>query len=129
MEVVETQPFVHPCLSCGACCASFRVAFYWREAEPSEHESAVPKNLWEDITERHRCMKGTNNKHHPKCVALSGQIGEAAKCSIYNNRPSPCRDFEASFESGEKNERCDYARAKHGLRPLTRNDYRNRLCK
>jgi Fe-S-cluster containining protein len=21
----------NPCLSCGACCASFRVSFYWRE--------------------------------------------------------------------------------------------------
>ena len=23
----------NPCLDCGACCASFRVSFYWSEAE------------------------------------------------------------------------------------------------
>lgn len=124
MEVLETQPFVHPCLSCGACCAYFRVAFYWREAEPAEHSDAVPLDLWEELTDRHRCMKGTSTKHNPKCVALKGKIGQHVECSIYSNRPSPCRDFEASYESGDKNERCDRAREKHGLRPLVRSDFR-----
>lgn len=125
MEVLASQ-FVHPCLSCGACCAFFRVAFYWREAEVEEHEAAVPQDFWEDLTERHRCMKGTSSKHSPKCIALEGRIGEHVKCTIYSHRPSPCRDFEASYESGEKNERCDRARAKHGMRPLTRSDWSNR---
>jgi uncharacterized protein len=124
MEVLETQPFVHPCISCGACCASFRVAFYWREAEPDEHDAAVPAHLWEDLTDRHRCMKGTNNKHSPKCEALEGRIGHHVKCLIYKNRPTPCREFEASYESGEHNERCDKARAKHGMSPLTRQDFK-----
>ncbi|MCC6138839.1 MAG: YkgJ family cysteine cluster protein [Bdellovibrionaceae bacterium] len=125
MEVLETQ-FVHPCLSCGACCASFRVAFYWREAEPAEHEAAVPQNFWEELTERHRCMKGTSSKHQPKCVALEGRIGNQVQCSIYSQRPSTCRDFEASYENGEKNEKCDRARIKHGMQALVRGDWSGR---
>lgn len=127
MEVIVSQPFVHPCLSCGACCAFFRVAFYWREAEPLEHDSAVPKDHWEELTDNHRCMKGTNTKHNPKCVALKGKIGEHVSCSIYFQRPSPCRNFEASYENGHKNERCDRAREGHGLKPLVRADFRKQL--
>ncbi|RBD00840.1 YkgJ family cysteine cluster protein, partial [Xanthomonas oryzae pv. oryzae] len=25
----------HPCLTCGACCAYFRVSFHWSEADPA----------------------------------------------------------------------------------------------
>ncbi len=121
-EVLKT-PEVHPCQRCGACCASFRVAFYWREGEASEHESAVPKELWEELTDNQRCMKGTANKHQPKCIALSGRVGENVSCSIYNNRSSTCRQFQASFENGKKNPRCDEARAKHGLKPLQKADW------
>lgn len=110
----------HPCIQCGACCASFRVAFYWREGEVSEHDKAVPKDLWEDLTPEKRCMKGTLSKHKPRCVALRGKIGERAMCSIYENRSSTCRRFKASYEDGYHNPRCDEARAKHGLAPLTK---------
>jgi len=36
----------NPCLSCGACCAAFRVSFYWREADGGESGGAVPPALW-----------------------------------------------------------------------------------
>lgn len=68
-------------------------------------------------------MRGTNDKHHPKCQALNGRIGKDAKCSIYEKRPTPCREFRASYEEGHQNRRCDEARAKHGLRPLTPQDW------
>lgn len=123
--VTPNEQWIHPCLTCGACCASFRVAFYWREAEPREHASAVPGQFWEELTDQLRCMKGTSVKHNPKCVALQGQIGQRVGCSIYNNRPSPCRQFTASYENGEPNKRCDEARAKHGLRPLLRSVWKN----
>ena len=117
----------HPCLRCGACCATFRVGFYLREANVEENENAVPIELTEDVSPNLRCMKGTNVHHGNKCVALVGKIGEHAVCSIYKNRSSTCRNFKASYEDGVKNPRCDQARAKHGLKPLTKDDYRPRV--
>lgn len=115
---------LHPCQSCGACCAAFRVGFYWREAESAEHSSAVPAGMWSEGNQFQRSMKGTEEKHHPKCVALKGVVGKFVECSIYENRSSTCRKFEASYESGTARPRCDEARAKHGLRPLNKQDWR-----
>lgn len=116
-------PYIHPCQQCGACCAVFRVAFYWREADPEQTPLAVPAELTEHYTQFKLSMKGTGNKHHCRCVALEGKVGEGATCSIYSLRPSPCRDFEASFEDGTQKPRCDYARAKYGLPPLKLKDW------
>lgn len=112
----------HPCLSCGACCAFFRVAFYWREAEAGGPWQ-VPLKFAVDLDSTHRCMKGTEVKHQSKCIALAGRIGKDAHCRIYNQRPTPCRNFEASYENGRHNARCDEARWGHGLRPLRREDF------
>ena len=114
----------NPCVSCGACCAHFRVQFYWREANPGDSENPVPSHLFEELTPQHRCMKGTAKKHHPKCEGLKGRIGKDARCSIYASRPTPCRAFTASFADGLRNERCDRARAAHGLAPLKPSDWR-----
>lgn len=113
----------HPCLACGACCACFRVSFYWREADPEQTPLPVPSELTEDYNQFKVSMKGTNSKHHSRCVALEGKVGEGARCSIYSLRPSPCRDFEASFEYGDHKPRCDQARARHGLEPLKLKDW------
>jgi uncharacterized protein len=114
---------IHPCQKCGACCASFRVSFYWIEAE-SYIENSVPQNFIEDLDLNTRCMKGTSHKHQPKCVALSGRVGDKVGCEIYLNRPSPCRNFKASYENGYQEIRCDEARSKHGLKPLTKSNWK-----
>ena len=62
-------------------------------------------------------MRGTD-RSSPRCIALEGEIGRAVHCSIYAKRASPCRDFQASWVDGIHNERCDRARAVHGLPPL-----------
>lgn len=111
---MEGKP--NPCVGCGACCAHFRVQFYWREQ--------VPDGLFEDLTVMHRCMLGTSAKHRPKCAALTGRIGKDACCSIYLSRPTPCRAFTASYADGQRNERCDNARRAHGLPPLRPEDWR-----
>ncbi|HEY8518717.1 MAG TPA: YkgJ family cysteine cluster protein [Gammaproteobacteria bacterium] len=106
----------NPCLACGACCAYFRVSFHWSETErflggvtPTEHTVQVGT---------HRvAMRGTLGRN-PRCVALEGTIGENVRCTIYERRPSPCREFPASWADGRRNERCDRARAAHGLPPL-----------
>lgn len=114
---------LHPCLSCGACCAFFRVEFYWREANQEDTEKAVPLQLCEEASANKRAMRGTTRKHRPCCVALAGKIGEDVRCTIYENRSSACRSFMASYENGRQNPRCDEARRAHGLSPLRREDW------
>ena len=119
-------PSKHPCLTCGACCAYFRVMFYWRESSREDHDRAVPAHLTEKLDETFQVMRGTETKHSRACIAFEGRIGTSSKCTIYENRPTPCRAFAASFEDGTKNPRCDEARAHHGLAPLTRADWAKR---
>jgi Fe-S-cluster containining protein len=120
---MKTSTAAHPCLSCGACCASFRVAFHWREAEKGSRYE-VPVHFTVDLDSHSRCMKGTESKHNPRCTSLRGKIGQKAWCFIYSSRPSPCRAFRASYENGYENPRCDEARRKHGLLPLTKQDWK-----
>lgn len=112
---------LHPCQECGACCAYFRVSFYWRETE--EGAFPVPRASTEEYSDFRLCMKGTNLKHRSRCVELEGKVGERVGCQIYLSRPTPCREFAAAFENGLGNPRCDEARARYGLRPLRPEDW------
>ncbi len=107
----------NPCLSCGACCALYRVTFLSSNRNPSQHENIPPQML---IKAPSGCtaMKGTYSAH-PRCAALEGIIGISVKCLIYFKRPPPCRDFKISWEDGIENERCDNARDFWKLSPLT----------
>lgn len=115
--------FKNVCLNCGACCAFFRVSFYWREAEPA-HGRRIPSDLVEEETEFYDNMQGTN-QGHPYCAALRGKIGESVGCTIYRDRPSPCREFGIHWDKGRMQidsgdlERCNRARAAWNLPPLT----------
>lgn len=109
-------------MSCGACCAYYRVIFYWREIESVPEQYQVPEKLSTDCGPFARAMLGTVEKK-PRCKALYGEVGTQVACSVYENRPSPCRDFKASFSDGQHNPRCDEARARHGLRPLKAQDF------
>jgi uncharacterized protein len=94
-----------PCLSCGACCATYRVSFYWAE-------SLGPLEPWtERVTPHLAGMVGTS-RVPPRCAALQGVVGDSAFCSVYPYRPSPCRELELG------DERCDRARTRHGLDPV-----------
>jgi len=112
----------NPCLICGACCARFRVSFYWGETDAVKG-GKVPFVLTEQITRFRLCMQGTNQKS-PRCVALKGAIGKRVTCTIYTVRPSTCREFGVHLE-GERIcvtraelERCNQARVAWGLPPL-----------
>lgn len=107
----------HPCLSCGACCAHFRVAFHWSETE-SFLGGSVPAELTEKLDLHRVAMRGTQARQ-PRCVALRGRVGEAVHCDIYARRPSPCAALAPAWEHGEPSPQCDRARAAHGLPPLT----------
>ena len=54
--------------------------------------------MTEDLTEFRRCMKGTSQKH-PRCAALLGEVGSAVRCTIYEGRPSPCREFGIEWDA------------------------------
>ena len=92
------------CLSCGACCAHFRVSFYWAEADDAPG-GYVPTGLTEKVNAHLCCMSGTQGKP-PRCVALSGEVGKQVACTIYERRPSPCREFNVFEADGTPNQRC-----------------------
>lgn len=111
----------NPCLRCGACCARFRVSFYWAEGDDAT-PGGVPAALTDRLSPFRRVMRGTN-RSQPRCIALDGEIGTAARCSIHPRRPSVCREFTPSWADGVRHARCDQARAAWGLPPLTAADW------
>ncbi len=110
----------HPCLTCGACCAKYRVSFHWSETLTDSH--FVPVSATEKLNVHHFVLKGTNQSP-ARCEQLQGHLGRHVSCGIYENRPSPCREFSASFENGIHDERCDQARRSIGLNSLTQADW------
>lgn len=117
-----SPPERHPCQHCGACCASYRVAFHWSEADPRTH-GRTPAELTERLDTQRVAMLGTQARE-PRCVALRGSLGEAVSCGIYPQRPSPCRELMPAWEHGEPSPQCDRARQRHGLPPLQPQDWR-----
>lgn len=95
------------CQRCGACCAAYRVSFYWGELDEAPG-GRVPAALAEKVNEQMACMRGTESAP-VRCVALSGKVGEAVKCNIYEWRPSPCHDLLPGSDN------CNRARLRWGL--------------
>lgn len=104
-----------PCLACGACCAALRVSFH--HAELASQGGAVPDGMTAADGPRSCRMLGTDQAP-PRCVALRGSVGETVRCSIYAERPGPCRDFQPHGLYGVPNPGCNDARARHGLPPI-----------
>lgn len=77
----------------------------------------MPVALTESISPHRRCMRGTNSKT-PYCVALGGEVGVAVACTIYEQRPTPCREFDTHETDGSPNPRCNELRVRRGLPPL-----------
>jgi len=109
-------PLDNPCTRCGACCASYRVDFARDELD--EEGGHVPAGLAVDVSAGMCRMRGTD--HAPaRCAALIGTVGVAARCGIYEWRPSPCREFGMLAPLGVADDACTRARARHGLPPLS----------
>ena len=98
------------CQRCGACCAAFRVSFYWSETD-AHPEGAVPASLTVPVSPYHVAMRGTE-RSPVRCAALDGEVGVQVSCRIYDRRSTTCREFDAG------DDRCDEARRRHGLAPL-----------
>ncbi|MGB3428429.1 MAG: YkgJ family cysteine cluster protein [Burkholderiaceae bacterium] len=104
------------CTRCGACCATYRVAFLRHELD-SEADGWVPAAFTEAIGRRGACMRGTRT-HPRRCVALRGLVGVDASCAIYAQRPSSCRAFAPDAGAGYGDAACADARRRYGLPPL-----------
>lgn len=102
------------CVQCGACCANFRVSFYWSETD-AHPSGSVPEHLTIPISPYHVAMRGTE-RQPPRCQALEGEIGQQVGCAIYLQRSSTCREFRAG------DERCNQVRAKFGMPPTALED-------
>jgi hypothetical protein len=106
-----TQPVAaqsdNVCIKCGACCATYRVSFYWAEVETT----GLDDTFTEQLNAWYSCMRGTNSAS-PYCIALQGKLGEQVACAVYKRRLSPCRELQAG------DDKCLRARAKHGLSEL-----------
>jgi len=89
----------NPCLSCGACCAYYRITLY------ADEVVAIPAEYIERLHSAVSCMKGTNN-YPPRCAALRGEVGQQVSCAIYADRPSACREFNEYELDGTPNMRC-----------------------
>jgi Fe-S-cluster containining protein len=62
-------------------------------------------------------MKGAE-VGNSKCQALSFTPKLGYRCSIYENRPSTCREFDILNNNGTPNTRCQELRIKAGLMPI-----------
>lgn len=88
------------CLACGACCreAYLQVSIAPQEPVIEKHPSVV----------RFRDGGFELARNRERCAALADREG-GYHCSVYEDRPRSCRDFEAGSE------RCLAARRRVGL--------------
>lgn len=98
------------CLSCGACCAHYRVSFYWAEG------LQLPEHYTEPVTSIYSCMTGTNQQN-PRCIALEGEVGSQVSCSVYAARSSSCKEVHAG------DAQCNKARQAYNIIPLIQIDH------
>lgn len=94
----------NPCFECGQCCQHFRVSFYHAEIA-GNGTGIVPAELTSKINAHMACMKGTE-QGNGACVALRHTEEAGWRCSIYEERPSPCREFNILNEDGTINAKC-----------------------
>ncbi|ARI02849.1 flagellin N-methylase family protein [Pseudomonas aeruginosa PAK] len=92
------------------------MSFYWGECRSAG--GVVPDELTVRISPQMVAMSGTENKP-ARCVGLLGEVGCGVRCTVYEQRSSTCREFEAAWANGQPNPACDAARAAYGLPPLT----------
>jgi hypothetical protein len=80
------------------------VSFYHGEIE-GNGTGIVPAELTTKITAHLACMKGTE-KGGGACTALRHTKEDGYRCSIYEHRPSPCREFNIINDDGSLNADC-----------------------
>ncbi|KAJ8135280.1 hypothetical protein OY671_011507, partial [Metschnikowia pulcherrima] len=109
----DNNPATNPCSDCGACCSHFRVSFYIGESA-GENGGQVPSDLVTQMSPSRACMKGTE-MGGGRCVSSRGESGQPGiHCAIYENRPTPCREFDIWMPDGSPNPDCQRSRSASG---------------
>ena len=103
------------CQSCGACCVQLAPydgnAYVCLDKEEARQMRALGLPVVEAAMGG-RCLgavphEGTGGR--PVCVAFSGELGGPCDCSVYEDRPSVCRESEVGSRL------CREARERAGL--------------
>ena len=105
---MESIPTDNPCQPCGACCSYSR---NWPRftIEDDAALNLIPEKFVNERLSGMRCVG-------ERCSALTGKIGEATACEIYEIRPDVCR----TCLPGDPE--CAMARRKFGLPILPARD-------
>ncbi len=102
MILRSTDP--SPCQACGACC-SYSKDWPRFSLESDAALAKIPEKFVADTLAGMRC-------EGDRCSALTGTIGEATACAIYDVRPDVCRACVAGDDA------CAMARAHYGMAPI-----------
>lgn len=101
--MTAAAPAVAPdCRRCGACCA-YSADWPRFALESPARVDRIPAGLRDDEAGRMRCIGS-------RCSALTGEVGRAVACAVYDARPDVCRDCQPGDDA------CREARAAFGLR-------------
>jgi uncharacterized protein len=84
------------CQSCGACCRNLDSNLasgvrYWVEIAPTDRILARQDLVRKLVTHDRNRVPHLRMSHDGTCEALRGRIGGKVSCSVYHQRPSPCR--------------------------------------
>lgn len=109
----DTPPY--DCQTCGACCVQFGPEDGNSYVYLDREEARRMANLGLPVIGQSwggRCLGATPHEGasgRPACVAFAGELGISCACSIHEDRPSVCRDFEVGDAL------CQEARLQAGL--------------
>src|SRR3954463_12737880 len=95
----------YDCQTCGACCVQFGSCDGTEYVYLNRNEASVMRGYGlpvvratlGDLFLGARPHEGSDGR--PACVALAGKLGGPCGCSVYEDRPSVCREFEVGGES------------------------------
>ena len=104
----------YDCQACGACCVNMPAnraqgVTYWVELSPSDRLLTRRDLLRKHVTYDRQGVPHLRMAPDGRCLALHGDLGDDVTCSIYRDRPSPCRRVQAGDET------CLRSRAAHGI--------------
>jgi Fe-S-cluster containining protein len=105
----------YDCQSCGACCVHLGPydgnAYVYLDKDEARRMLRLALRVIENALGS-RCLAAAPHEGafgFPACVAFEGELGGRCGCSVYEERPDVCRQFEAGSDL------CREARERAGL--------------
>ena len=105
---------MHPCMNCGACCATYRVAFHWMETIHGPVGPGVPEALTQPLDAHRLVMAGTK-----RAVLVDGKAREIGYASMYELRGLLC-DLSRGVSLDGNDPRAGRPRCARGPDPAAR---------